>query len=179
MLNVVRCAMQAQVRIIKLYIFEMLKWLPKYCQLHVLLNGPRPENETKNSYTAWRIDKSHTPRQNFDGKGPTYCRKVQVHKCLRRGGRSRELRSSPVYNMIRPYNPLTMQIWSVWKKSSQKPGDWDLKPGDVTNKTKRADYFCHGILYPISGLLFHSFVTLLAVLRRFYFTIQVDRTVRI
>ena len=65
------------------------------------------------------------------------------------------------------------------KKSSQKPGDWDLKPGDVSNKTKKADYFCHGILYPTSGLLFHSFVTLLAVLRRFYFTIQVDKTVRI
>ena len=46
MLNLVGCAMQAQVRI-KLCIFEMLKWLPKYCQLHVLLNRPRPENETK------------------------------------------------------------------------------------------------------------------------------------
>ena len=46
MLNLVGCAMQAQVRI-KLCIFEMLKWLPKYCQLHVLLNRPRPENEIK------------------------------------------------------------------------------------------------------------------------------------
>ena len=75
--------------------------------------------------------------------------------------------------------PLNRANLECMKKSSQTPGDWDLKPGDVSNKTKKADYFCHGILYPISALLFHSFVTLLAVLRRFYFTIQVDRTARI
>ena len=32
-------------------------------------------------------------------------------------------------------------IWSVWKKCKTKK-----------YKTKKADYFCHGILYPISGL---------------------------
>lgn len=23
-----------------------------------------------------------------------------------------------------------MQIWSIWKKAPQKPGVWDLKPGN-------------------------------------------------
>ena len=46
-------------------------------------------------------------------------------------------------------------IWSVWKKL---PKTWRLGPQTwrfpkyESNKTKKADYFCHGILYPISGL---------------------------
>ena len=37
----------------------------------------------------------------------------------------------------------------VLEKKLPKAGDFK----NVSNKTKKADYFCHGILYPISGLL--------------------------
>ena len=39
---------------------------------------------------------------------------------------------------LQPLNHANMECM---KKSSQKPGDWDLKPGDVSNKTKRQIIF--------------------------------------
>ena len=48
-----------------------------------------------------------------------------------------------------------MQIWSVWKKAPKnlEIGTSNLEISKyVSNKTKDADYFFHGILYPINGL---------------------------
>ena len=65
------------------------------------------------------------------------------------------------------------------KELPKTGGDWDLKPVDFQNmceiKLNKADYFCHGIPYPIGGLCCIVFVYLLAVIRRFCFTENADK----
>ena len=79
---------------------------------------------------------------------------------------------------LQTFLPLNHANLKCLKKSSQKPGDWHLKPGEyMSNKTKKAEYFYLSWYFlPCNWFLLYSLVALLAAKRRFCFTLQVDRT---
>ena len=66
---------------------------------------------------------------------------------------SKFIQVSGSFNCYQTLQPLKDANLECLKKSPQEPGTSNLEISKyASNKTKDADYFFHGILYPINGL---------------------------